>query len=476
MWLHIPSMASSYSAVSACSAKDCEPGSTTWASRIAPSVTLSGKLTQPPSWSRAWKKARWMRHLSGPTLPPSTADAGVERWIASLPDSIARTCPSPADVQASTGRAPVSSSRSSASPTIAMRGSSFWRTSEASLLPPPPLWTRKRANSKSERSPASWENWPTAGGMRNGSLFQRPTWAPVMAVSGGSVSRGEAWATPDCNESTYSNGLMGPNIRQQANQWMTPCVPNGGRAVSAEVVANKGSTENGKKTVGLESQVRHVWPTPNVLAASNDLSLKCSGDGRIKPNKLGWAVAESEKNWATPRATDGDKGGPNQRGGRGDPILPGQVCNWPTPTARMHNGGGNATIRPDGKSRMDMLDWKAESFSLPAHPISDGQKSSPTALSSPPQSPLVASVSGGTTRPDLSERKRLNPAFAAWLMGWPWWWTNPETLNFGASETASWRLRLHALLSSYFGGPDSMESDLTQQVAVALSVAQGGAA
>ena len=23
--------------------------------------------------------------------------------------------------------------------------------------------------------PASWENWPTAGGMRNGSLFQRPT-------------------------------------------------------------------------------------------------------------------------------------------------------------------------------------------------------------------------------------------------------------------------------------------------------------
>ena len=56
------------------------------------------------------------------------------------------------------------------------------------------------------------------------------------------------------------------------------------------------------------------------------------------------------------------------------------------------------------------------------------------------------------------------------------WWTNPETLNFGASETASWRLRLHALLSSYFGGPDSMESDLTQQVAVALSVAQGGAA
>lgn len=34
-----------------------------------------------------------------------------------------------------------------------------------------------------------------------------------------------------------------------------------------------------------------------------------------------------------PRATDGDKGGPNCRGGRGDPILPGQAAQWATPLA-----------------------------------------------------------------------------------------------------------------------------------------------
>lgn len=35
------------------------------------------------------------------------------------------------------------------------------------------------------------------------------------------------------------------------------------------------------------------WPTPNACEASNDMSLQCSGDGRKKPNKLGWAVASS---------------------------------------------------------------------------------------------------------------------------------------------------------------------------------------
>ncbi|WP_319403226.1 hypothetical protein [uncultured Anaeromusa sp.] len=44
------------------------------------------------------------------------------------------------------------------------------------------------------------------------------------------------------------------------------------------------------------------WPTPNSLAASNDLNLCCSGDKRDKPNKLGWAV--KVKMWGTPRASD----------------------------------------------------------------------------------------------------------------------------------------------------------------------------
>lgn len=41
-----------------------------------------------------------------------------------------------------------------------------------------------------------------------------------------------------------------------------------------------------------------LWPTPNACKASNDVNLQKSGDGRQRPNKLGWAVAQ--RTWPTP--------------------------------------------------------------------------------------------------------------------------------------------------------------------------------
>jgi transcriptional regulator with XRE-family HTH domain len=41
---------------------------------------------------------------------------------------------------------------------------------------------------------------------------------------------------------------------------------------------------------------------------------------------------------------------------------------------------------------------------------------------------------------------RLNPAFACWLMGWPWWWTNPEPISFARSAMASYLSRQRRLL------------------------------
>lgn len=48
-----------------------------------------------------------------------------------------------------------------------------------------------------------------------------------------------------------------------------------------------------------------ILPTPNAAKASSDTSLRCSGDGREKPNKLGWAV--SEMMLPTPVANDDNK-------------------------------------------------------------------------------------------------------------------------------------------------------------------------
>lgn len=56
------------------------------------------------------------------------------------------------------------------------------------------------------------------------------------------------------------------------------------------------------------------WPTPTSAKAGNDLGLTRSGDGRKKPNKLGWAVAVEML--PTPTANDAKNSTlpPSQRG------------------------------------------------------------------------------------------------------------------------------------------------------------------
>lgn len=56
-------------------------------SRPFPPFAMSrGKPIAPASWSRIWKRADWIRRLSGLTCEPLTAQRGVEKWISSLPD------------------------------------------------------------------------------------------------------------------------------------------------------------------------------------------------------------------------------------------------------------------------------------------------------------------------------------------------------------------------------------------------------
>lgn len=406
MYLYIPSNSAQ---ASACSEKGSAPHSDFLASATAPFFTWNGKLQPPPSLSRLWKREPLIRRLSGLTCSPSMAERGAALWISSLRDSRAKTSASPAGVQVLTARGLGSSSTSWTSRTIATRQDSFWRTSQASLLPPPPLWTKPRASLKSAQPPVSWENWPTVGGMRSGSLFQHPTWAPAMGVHAGSVLLGE---------------------------WLTPNVPNGGRSVSSEVVATKGMTEAGKRTVGLESQTRH-WMTPSV---SNSQGNEYTRD-RGRPGQERLTLTGQAQQWPTPRGTDGTKGGPNQAGSKGDLMLPSAAAQWPTPASRDWKGANSVehiTTNGTGRMHMDQLPNFVEHqfYSHPVHSTLDGRPLSPT----------------GRTLP-----RRLNPAFGCWLMGWPIWWTNPGLTNCVRSETESWRSALQQQLCSFFAEPESAE-------------------
>ncbi len=92
------------------------------------------------------------------------------------------------------------------------------------------------------------------------------------------------------------------------------------------------------------------------------------------------------------------------------------------------------TQRPDGKSRLDQLDFAAESFrsSRPdQEPESNGQTSSPSAQKS---------------------RQRLNPIFVEWLMDWPLHWTDIDSSDCGPQEMELWLSRQRSHLSDLVGG------------------------
>lgn len=83
-----------------------------------------------------------------------------------------------------------------------------------------------------------------------------------------------------------------------------------------------------------------------------------------------------------------------------------------------------------GRKHMDQLSNFVSHSSHQAQPTQHGPESS----------------SSGPTSP-----RRLNPAFTAWLMGWPTTWTTAAPSASSAAETESWRRKLHSHLSDLCG-------------------------
>jgi hypothetical protein len=122
-----------------------------------------------------------------------------------------------------------------------------------------------------------------------------------------------------------------------------------------------------------------TWPTPAASEA------RLGFQDRSDPEKKGTQVSLSTMAmiWSTPRASDGEKGGPNQRFISGGMPLPAQ----------------------------------ASDFSLPAP---------------------ATSTHGETSS---HSRRSLNPLFTEWLMGWPPGWTmiaiTPDLLTDGTRRGSS---------------------------------------
>jgi hypothetical protein len=163
------------------------------------------------------------------------------------------------------------------------------------------------------------------------------------------------------------------------------------------------------------------------------------------------AMALGITNWSTPKATDGAKGGPGQTYGSGGmPPLPTQAAQWPTPAAQNWKGSSEASItRADGKSRMDILHYRAEQgFTRPAPAIMpNGLRFSLHApISRPLWALMIASHGRVVSRRILKgrSRRRLNPLFVGWLMGWP---IGHALCACSATEFTLWQQRMRGALS-----------------------------
>jgi len=196
--------------------------------------------------------------------------------------------------------------------------------------------------------------------------------------------------------------------------WFTPNVPNGGRTLQTGT-SPTGMTPDGiKRQVGLENQTR-LWTTPQ----AHDVTMR--GSGQVPTAKAGNA------------------------------CLARDAAQWPMPAAQNVKGSSpDSVTRSDGKSRMDILHYAAEQgFS---HPAPETQPHGPTLsqlrrIWRPLRGSLIASHGRATWRRLWTGRtkRRLNPLFVGWLMGWP---IGHALCACSAMEFARWQQHMRGALSA----------------------------
>ncbi len=199
------------------------------------------------------------------------------------------------------------------------------------------------------------------------------------------------------------------------------------------------------------------WPTPNMVDAK--------GGNRIGEGQAQLCHVTSQ--WSTPRASDGEKGGPNQSFGAGGMPLAAQTSNWMTPTV-MDTGVGHQYQNSRGDKSKPVPTLTGQAFSLPGPAtLMSGAPSSSALLNcyrryrattdlglrSEMRALLLMAIrrrGRGWTRKAHSAfvrpsfRKSLNPRFVAWLMGW----APPASTGCGFSATAwfPYRARMRSAL------------------------------
>ena len=253
MWLYVPKECFPYAPATVDLNSPCE-----W-QELPPSLSLTskGKPILLRTLRRLWKKASYLRLLSGMMWPASRAEVGVAWWKSSL-----------RDFRAPLSRLPAKGSTSKTSDGSGLTSSgyfamydpeqSFWRTSQGSLFEG---WAQYS------------EPFPTSGSMRSGRLYERtiqPLERPILE-RGSSSSRltpstdaptdAPYWPTPDAGMygGTNMGGAAGrvgagrPALTKLAQLWPTPSARDH-RSTCASEKTHERNARPLSEVVGLQAQ------------------------------------------------------------------------------------------------------------------------------------------------------------------------------------------------------------------------------
>lgn len=401
MWLYVPSISSPSAPASVASTSDLESLSQT----LEQSVSWRGKRSRAPIWLRRWKAGLWITRLSGLTCSPSTADRGVESWIASLRASLASPTASPesgSDMTTSERSGPSSSESSkSVSPP--------WSSSKTSLL----------LFNTSSQSEIDYQHWATG--------LRRAYSARVKSARRIDASDSLLWPTAQTHDvgtrgnTSADHHYRAHDLSNAAEDWPTPCANDDNKSPEAHL-AMKARMRGGPRNTITSLQVKvQEWPTPKTPTGGPE-----SRGSRGSRGSGGEDLEATAQNWKTPQAFSFDKS-----------HLPGQnavsiqVKDWATPTSRDWKDGAcqNANVPENSLLGRQVLKGTGAQSRLTSHrhwtsPRAGGNRTSPRAMTE------RTDGKGGLAKPSLEQqatgeilitnsKKSLNPLFVEWLMGWP---------------------------------------------------------
>jgi hypothetical protein len=238
------------------------------------------------------------------------------------------------------------------------------------------------------------------------------------------------WNTPNAHPDApnlNANQTDKPgSIGRQAELWPTPVANDNNKTPEAHLAMKQRMGERdgtgANRTAVTSLQVAsELWATPTSHERTHD------------PRDVdhGEQLANQADQWGTPRASDEEKGGPNQSFGAGGVPLASQTAAWSTPATRDHKGG-------ELKKTKQGRDLATDIAAFPSSPPAPATPAGP-----------ASSVTPRTSRRP-SQRKRLNSYFVDWLMGAIPGWTNIE-FTVSAPLGTEWFRCNRQRLSRFFG-------------------------